>query len=609
MFYKLLLGNETFHKFNRAALLGILFLSTVLPLIEISSAEQQHPEISENLMLMLQSAAVFSNSAGIEAVQQPETVTVMWLHLILLVYIAGIIFLPICNIYSIIKLYTLVRNGKRQTLENNITLIVHNRPVAPFSWFRYIVISEKDFEENGNEIILHEKAHIKKLHSTDLLICHIYNILQWINPVAWLFKRELQNIHEYEADEAVINEGVNIKQYQMLLIKKAVGAKLFALANNFNKCKLKKRIKMMSKNKSNPYLRLKYLYVLPILALVATAFASPQMKNEMEKISSVSISDLIAQNEMNENENANAADSINITVFNQDSTTESDTASAISFITISDRNNSDTIVISKRINNSDVLFIVDGEIVDSIDDIDANQIESVSVMKKGVKVKKDDSEKSGVVMIQTKTGKNKNKNSTFTYSSATSGKNNKFVYVTCDSLSDTYSFSFIIGDDIKKYADSLKNQTQHFQFYYNGVKFNADSMKNKLQNLQVYHNGVKFNTDSMNNYFRTIDWNIDSLKAKGYAFKFGDSDWDWTKANDGKLFYANSDSLKNWNTNLNFFGSGVLVIVDGKEMKMDEFAEMGSQIGKITVLKDKQAIEKYGMKAANGVIIIETEKK
>ena len=138
--------------------------------------------------------------------------------------------------------------------------MVHRQAIAPFSWMKYIVISRKDLEENGREILIHEAAHIRHRHSIDLLIANVCVFFQWFNPGAWLLKQELQNIHEYEADETVINEGVNAKDYQLLLIKKAVGTRLYSMANSFNHSKLKKRITMMLKEKSSPWARMKYLY-------------------------------------------------------------------------------------------------------------------------------------------------------------------------------------------------------------------------------------------------------------------------------------------------------------------------------------------------------------
>ena len=170
--------------------------------------------------------------------------------------------------------------------------MVHNQEIAPFSWMKYIVISRKDLEENGREILIHEMAHIHHRHSVDLLVADICIFFQWFNPSAWLLKQELQNIHEYEADETVINEGVNAKEYQLLLIKKAVGTRLYSMANSFNHSKLKKRITMMLKEKSNPWARLKYLYVLPLAAIAVTAFARPEISEKMEEISAVKVNDL-----------------------------------------------------------------------------------------------------------------------------------------------------------------------------------------------------------------------------------------------------------------------------------------------------------------------------
>ncbi len=120
-----------------------------------------------------------------------------------------------------IRLFRLIHSGKREKLESGITLVVHEQEIAPFSWMKYIVISREDLEENGREILIHEAAHIRNCHSRDLLIADICIFFQWFNPGAWLFKQELQNIHEYEADETVINEGVNAKGISVIINKKS----------------------------------------------------------------------------------------------------------------------------------------------------------------------------------------------------------------------------------------------------------------------------------------------------------------------------------------------------------------------------------------------------
>ena len=291
LFFRLLLSKETFHRFNRMALLGVLFFSLLIPCIEVTTRHQvevQQAVLSiEQLLLM---AELEATPANVGAVQ--ETSAISWVQIVLLVYLAGILFLACRNIYSLICLFRLIHSGKHEKLEKGVTLVVHNQEIAPFSWMNYIVISRKDLEENGREILIHEMAHIHHRHSVDLLVADICIFFQWFNPGAWLLKQELQNVHEYEADETVINEGVNAKEYQLLLIKKAVSTRLYSMANSFNHSKLKKRITMMLKEKSNPWARLKYLYVLPLAAIAVTAFARPEISEKMEEISAVKVNDL-----------------------------------------------------------------------------------------------------------------------------------------------------------------------------------------------------------------------------------------------------------------------------------------------------------------------------
>ena len=291
LFFRLLLSKETFHRFNRMALLGVLFFSLLIPCIEVTTRHQvevQQAVLSiEQLLLM---AELETTPANVGAVQ--ETSAISWVQIVLLVYWAGILFLACRNIYSLICLFRLVHSGKHEKLEKGVTLVVQNQEIVPFSWMKYIVISRKDLEENGREILIHEMAHIHHRHSVDLLVADICIFFQWFNPGAWLLKQELQNVHEYEADETVINEGVNAKEYQLLLIKKAVGTRLYSMANSFNHSKLKKRITMMLKEKSNPWARLKYLYVLPLAAIAVTAFARPEISEKVEEISAVKVNDL-----------------------------------------------------------------------------------------------------------------------------------------------------------------------------------------------------------------------------------------------------------------------------------------------------------------------------
>lgn len=291
LFYRLLLSRETFHRFNRIALLGILILSCAIPFVEVTMKEPM--EVSQQLLTWeeLLLMANLNRTATIETA--PES-AIMWREALLMVYLLGIVFFFLRNVWSLTRMLRLIKGSTLVRQENGITLITHQKEIAPFSWMKFVVISEKDLKENREEILTHEYAHIRKRHSIDLLIADICIFFQWFNPASWLLKQELQNIHEFEADESVIAQGIDAKKYQLLLIKKAVGTRLYSMANSFNHSKLKKRITMMLKEKSSPWARLKYLYVLPVAAIAVTAFARPEVSNKVEEISSVKVNDLAA---------------------------------------------------------------------------------------------------------------------------------------------------------------------------------------------------------------------------------------------------------------------------------------------------------------------------
>ena len=310
LFYKLLMSRDTFHRFNRFALLGLLVLSSLLPLVEVSV--NRPAPVHETMLTLEQLLLLADVQAEGEIVSQPTTA--LWVRVALLVYLAGIVFFAVRNLWSLGRLGVLLRRGRLERLADwlpgrveNVRLVVHNRDIAPFSWMRYIVLSRKDLEENGREILIHELAHIRNRHSWDLLLADLCIFVQWFNPAAWLLKQELQTIHEYEADDTVLREGVDAKKYQMLLIKKAVGTRLYSMANSFNHSSLKKRITMMLKEKSNPWARVKYLYVLPLAALAVSAFARPEVSAVADELSSAKVNDLVASMKTNQLETVSFA--------------------------------------------------------------------------------------------------------------------------------------------------------------------------------------------------------------------------------------------------------------------------------------------------------------
>ena len=286
LFFRLLLSKETFHLFNRVALISLLVLSSVLPAIQVLLFQPGETAVRlslDDLLLMNQGATIADG---------PMSAGIPWQSILLLIYILGVVVFLLRQCWVLIQMLLLLRKGTCVSEDKGIKLLVYDYEISPFSWMNHIVMSRKDWQENGKAIIAHETAHIQKHHSLDILVVDFCIILQWFNPVVWLLKRELQNIHEYEADEEVINQGINAREYQLLLIKKAVGSRRFSIANSFNHTSLKKRITMMCKRKSNPWARLKYIYVLPLAALAVSAFASPEISNELSEISKSKVNDL-----------------------------------------------------------------------------------------------------------------------------------------------------------------------------------------------------------------------------------------------------------------------------------------------------------------------------
>ena len=285
LFYRLLLSKETFHRFNRVALLGVLVLSCLIPMIEVTTHDASGFLVLEEMILM----AEVEPAGVLDETSNPFP----WRALMLLVYMAGILFFVIRHLWSLGRMLRLLRVSRKEDLGDGITLFVHDdKEVAPFSWMKNIAVSETDLAESREAVLTHERAHIHNRHSWDLLLGEVCVFFQWFNPAAWLLKQELQTIHEYEADEWVIENGIDAKTYQLLIIKKAVGARLYSIANSFNHSSLKKRITMMIKKKSNPWARMKCLVALPLAAVAVAAFARPEVSNELDEISSAKVNDL-----------------------------------------------------------------------------------------------------------------------------------------------------------------------------------------------------------------------------------------------------------------------------------------------------------------------------
>lgn len=284
LFYKLLLSRDTLHRMNRVLLCGVLLLSFLLPLCVIT-VEKELPGVSAAGIDVIPESyfrrdMVFENripddTRDLMIIEEPEPAPEPfdWGVLLGIIYFAGMFATLGWTVCNIVRVVRMTRRGRRIPLGNGSVLVLSNRIRAPFSWMKYVVMSEEDYACGGGTILVHEQAHQRLGHSWDLLLVDLLGCLQWFNPAMWLLRVELRAVHEYEADEQVLRCGVDAKDYQMLLIKKAVGGRWYSIANSLNHSNLKNRITMMLRKRSSRWARAKALYVLPLACLALGAFA------------------------------------------------------------------------------------------------------------------------------------------------------------------------------------------------------------------------------------------------------------------------------------------------------------------------------------------------
>ena len=273
MFYRLMLAHETFHRVNRIVLLLTAVASYVLPLCVITYHET---------VVMHQTPTVAIGDLQ-ATVYEPSTP--MWQIILPVLFIIGASVAlghTLCSLFRIIRLI----NQSEQHLQDDGTIVcvTGNAAISPFSWMHYIVMNRSDYETRDAAILAHERGHIRLRHSWDLILVDTLTALQWFNPAIWMLRSDLRAIHEYEADGAVLSQGINARQYQYLLITKAGGIGGYSLANGITHSALKNRITMMTNKTSKSSHLLKLLALLPIvgvtLALNAETVTDVVYKND-----------------------------------------------------------------------------------------------------------------------------------------------------------------------------------------------------------------------------------------------------------------------------------------------------------------------------------------
>ena len=256
MFYRLLLSRETFHRVNRAVLLATAAASFLLPLCVITLHRTVLVETGRNPLAMV---------GGLTAAVIEEPSVPLWQTIAIGVFFAGMAATLGYTLVSVLRVWLLIRRAEHHPQADGTVVCVTNKDVSPFSWMHYIVLSHSDYEAQDASILAHERGHIRRHHSLDLLLVDTLTALQWFNPAMWMLRQDLRAIHEYEADAAVLSQGINMRQYQYLLIQKAVSHCGYSVANGISHSTLKNRIDMMLNKKSSSASLLKLLALVPIV--------------------------------------------------------------------------------------------------------------------------------------------------------------------------------------------------------------------------------------------------------------------------------------------------------------------------------------------------------
>ena len=276
LLYKMCFSGSTFHRFNRFYLLGIVVLSAMLPLIHIAPTEQMEPmaESCRTAVWVDESPlSSLSVSSALDVESKSLSVTEKGAMVLLVMYILYVLVQLTGWTKAAVKMLWFLRGKRRHRIGRWVWLVEHDAEYGPFSWMNIIVISRNEQGFGRRASMRHELSHIVLLHHLDLLLLMACVI---INPTCWIVMKEIKIVHEYEADDEVINHyRIQSRDYQRLLIMRTVGAEAYALASSFN-LNIKKRIIMMKKNQSH-WWRIAWIVVtLPLTGVTLMAFSEPK---------------------------------------------------------------------------------------------------------------------------------------------------------------------------------------------------------------------------------------------------------------------------------------------------------------------------------------------
>lgn len=300
-----IINRSRYFRFNRIALLTGLLLSLTLPCIYNGSLLSLLSESTAvNLDFIVNMDSTLSKTSATDITKDSAN-TFQWLPIVLIVYLSGIVVLSCREIISFMRLFRMIAVCEKKRINGVTVCRITDKVTAPFSWGNCIFLNDTEYDDSS-WVYIHEKAHTERRHWIDILIADLICILLWYNPFAWLTRKLMKLNHEFEADDAVINSGVNTYDYQKLLVVRAMGNRFISIANNFGADKriFRKRILIMSKKRASKKAMLIAFCSIPAVVLAGTALSLPVTSHFLSEISRYGIrNNLLSEEKLIESEN------------------------------------------------------------------------------------------------------------------------------------------------------------------------------------------------------------------------------------------------------------------------------------------------------------------
>ena len=582
-FFRVMLSRTTLYRFNRLVLLAGTALAMLLPLCVITRYREipVMPELPQ---------VVFAAPAP-----EVSAPAFSWQTVAAVLFGAGAVATGLHTLWSLGCVARLVGRGRRERLTDGVVLVRTSRAVSPFSWGRYIVLPERLEAADEASILLHERAHLRLGHTFDLLWMDAVCLLQWFNPAVWLLRRELREVHEYEADAAVLAAGADARAYQMLLIKEAAGGRWYSVANSFNHSKLKNRITMMLRKRSSRWAGARVLLLLPLVGVALGAFAETRyvISDDKDKKENVTV-----RIERSKRSTAEARDKLQFWA---------DTVCV----------EGSKLLISGA--QDDPLVLVNGKPVSSLDEVPVDQVKSITVIKDSVAaVKYGPKAVHGVVLIDL--GQDPEE---FAQSMARLG-----IQAGDAGLMAAVAALKATRDQIpeEEYAEAMEK-----------IRAARAEMKASMERGEwlrlrdsSYFDSAEWKEaqkklEAVGDYFDSDEWKEAQKKLEAVGEYFDSEEWQEAQRKmetldkfsdqlSGRIDAAVVPSsgshiiIGNASVGKDTF-AGMKIYIDGEEASSEEVDRLEPEkIRSVEVCTGKKAVRRYGEQAAEGVVEIKTRK-